>query len=776
MTELLGNLGSSRAHRLDILEVADIATAVELNGEAGSAPPSLIAVFEDQVGVNDVTLYAWDESSTTAENPPYTVDGAGGQYIAIAGKYSYFNTTMPMYTGALATDPASSTATSTAIVDGYSGVIITLTAAGNDQTIGAPTDAVAGKKFYVVNNDTSTDNIDIIGAMTITVEPGHSQCFIWDGTAWIHVSSVDADEITFNPASVYMSSTNIQGAVEEMASATGLKVSSAGPTLDYYDTDTADGDISAQVLITATDVGSGTEDVDYQIYQQVAGTLQRTYFSDADQGHYWYIPDSSLGLVLDVSGNMGLGVTPKAWHANITALQIGDEGSIASWDAANGEMLVNQNAYYDGAWKYIASDSASQIQMVDGVIKLLVDGGTVTADATTDFTTALTIANDASSTFGGSLSIPSGSNLYLDGGSNTYFSEDSADQIAVYLGGGNYWTFKTSGIIPGGSNRPSLLYEEPSATNPSIVPYYGDADTGIGWAAEDQLSLIAGGVEGARIVEDAAWGISMHQPEITTPTAVASFYSYYSKADNLPYFQDGAGNEHTLLTLAGTQGYSSLWYNGTSNALTISVQDTYTLVTTFANVGDEDASANVVGDATTDDDMTINLAGTYRLDFQSSISAVGGASKEYLLGVKVELATGLTITDATNATPIVITSTAHGLKTGDGCTITGVTTNTAANGDWLITWVDANSFQLQDTSWANSTGNGAYGGGGTVDSICPGNTMFNRVVSGTEVGRGAASGDYVLAVGDLVTAFAVNRDGTENLAIHQVQMSANFKG
>lgn len=66
------------------------------------------------------------------------------------------------------------------------------------------------------------------------------------------------------------------------------------------------------------------------------------------------------------------------------------------------------------------------------------------------------------------------------------------------------------------------------------------------------------------------------------------------------------------------------------------------------------------------------------------------------------------ITNATNATPIVITSANYNLVTGDEVTITGVTGNTAANGVHKITSLSTTTFSLNGT-----TGNGAYGGGGT---------------------------------------------------------------
>ena len=67
------------------------------------------------------------------------------------------------------------------------------------------------------------------------------------------------------------------------------------------------------------------------------------------------------------------------------------------------------------------------------------------------------------------------------------------------------------------------------------------------------------------------------------------------------------------------------------------------------------------------------------------------------------------ITSSTNATPISVTSTAHGYATGDTVVITGHTTNTNANGTWEITNTGANTFTLD-----GSVGNGVGGASGTV--------------------------------------------------------------
>lgn len=84
-----------------------------------------------------------------------------------------------------ATDPAENAACTTAIVDEYSGTIITTTTTGNSQTIQSPTDTRAGKIFTVVNNDTSTHSIPIVAnSVTFTITAGEAQSFIWDGAQW----------------------------------------------------------------------------------------------------------------------------------------------------------------------------------------------------------------------------------------------------------------------------------------------------------------------------------------------------------------------------------------------------------------------------------------------------------------------------------------------------------------------------------------------------------------------------------------------------------------
>lgn len=89
-----------------------------------------------------------------------------------------------------------------------------------------------------------------------------------------------------------------------------------------------------------------------------------------------------------------------------------------------------------------------------------------------------------------------------------------------------------------------------------------------------------------------------------------------------------------------------------------------------------------------------------------------------------------TVTGATNASPIVVTSAAHGLTTGQRVTVASVAGNTAANGDFTVTVLTSGTFSLD-----GSTGNGAYTSGGTWHA----SGLYSYTLAAT-AGNGFAAG------------------------------------
>jgi hypothetical protein len=78
-----------------------------------------------------------------------------------------------------------------------------------------------------------------------------------------------------------------------------------------------------------------------------------------------------------------------------------------------------------------------------------------------------------------------------------------------------------------------------------------------------------------------------------------------------------------------------------------------------------------------------------------------------------------TITAASNATPIVVTATAHGFANGDFVYIDAVAGNLAANGLWKIANQAANTFELTRPDGVNSVGSAAYTSGGYAVCLGP---------------------------------------------------------
>ncbi len=84
--------------------------------------------------------------------------------------------------------------------------------------------------------------------------------------------------------------------------------------------------------------------------------------------------------------------------------------------------------------------------------------------------------------------------------------------------------------------------------------------------------------------------------------------------------------------------------------------------------------------------------------------------------------TGKTITGATAATPIVVTSVAHGYSNGDTVFIQGILGNTKANGTFQIANIAADTMELVD-----SVGTSAWTSGGTVQRIAKSKNMYDAL-------------------------------------------------
>lgn len=111
---------------------------------------------------------------------------------------------------------------------------------------------------------------------------------------------------------------------------------------------------------TATDTNKARISFDSDVYGWTAGvsTPTRIYFSTTPNGS----TTAATRMTIDNAGNVGIGVTPSAW-TTFTALQISSRSSLASEGTVTD---LNLNVFYDGAYKYIASATASQYRQQSG--------------------------------------------------------------------------------------------------------------------------------------------------------------------------------------------------------------------------------------------------------------------------------------------------------------------------------------------------------------------------------------------------------------------------
>jgi len=159
------------------------------------------------------------------------------------------------------------------------------------------------------------------------------------------------------------------------------------------------------------------------------------------------------------------------------------------------------------------------------------------------------------------------------GDGDTGFFESADDTIRLSIAAGSMsWIWNNIRFATNSNNRFALLNEAPSATNPVLIPAGDDLDTGIGHAAADQLSLIAGGLEGIRITEsgDAISSISfagdldlngnnideggviflIEQAEADEDVAGSGQIWVDLATPNVLMFTDDAGTDFTLNTAA----------------------------------------------------------------------------------------------------------------------------------------------------------------------------------------------------------------------------------
>ena len=104
----------------------------------------------------------------------------------------------------------------------------------------------------------------------------------------------------------------------------------------------------------------------------------------------------ATAITIDSSENVGIGMTPSAWHANWTALQLGATGFVGQYQAGATDITaLGSNVFSDGTYKYIETDEAVIYKQQNGehIFDVAASGS---ANAAISWTTALKINNSGS--------------------------------------------------------------------------------------------------------------------------------------------------------------------------------------------------------------------------------------------------------------------------------------------------------------------------------------------------------------------------------------------
>jgi hypothetical protein len=191
---------------------------------------------------------------------------------------------------------------------------------------------------------------------------------------------------------------------------TGLGIGTSSPSQKLH-VNVASGSVYEQISSGSNNVYVGFDSA------KTAGVIQSNNALTFDVGSSY-----TQRMVIDTSGNLGLGVTPSAW-STITALQI-KNGFIGG---LNNRVYVGANNYYDGSnARYIATDFATRyFQNAGQHIWETAPSGT--AGDAISFTQALTLTAD------GDLLVGKTTNALATAG------------IALNVGGNKYSTFTRNG-------------------------------------------------------------------------------------------------------------------------------------------------------------------------------------------------------------------------------------------------------------------------------------------------------------------------------------------
>ena len=369
--------------------------------------------------------------------------------------------------------------------------------------------------------------------------------------------------------------------------------------------------------------------------------------------------DGGQKMLLNASGNLGLGVTPSAWSSPFNALQLGTYGQYIAGQTNAADMKIGTNHYY-GSGDYRYFNSISKVSRydigADGFIWNVAPIGTANASIT--FTQAMTF--NAS----GNLSIGNTNNAYrldVTGNTNDFISRftggtSSNINIGIYAtsspGGGSIGTI---------SNHQFAIFT--NSTDRLTIASTGAATFSSSVSATNAL-LNTTETTGAKL--DVASSLSKSS---TTFARIASFRTNEALASyplELSIAQRGATQNIELQ--AG--------HYGLDFSANIVLQ--------------RDGGLVLIGSSTVSGSSILQVTGA--ATFSSSVTAAGGNSPT--LGFQLTTTTG-------SSTPRITSDNANATVIRTGASGSPVVINNFANSAELVRFTDGGNVGIGDSGSSN---------------------------------------------------------------------------
>jgi len=217
--------------------------------------------------------------------------------------------------------------------------------------------------------------------------------------------------------------------------------------------------------------------------------------------------------------------------------------------------------------------------------------------------------------------------------------------------------------------------------------------------------------------------------------------------------------------------YAGIFVKDNSTSTSITLANSWFKFTLFdTNLPDEDSVSDQANDR-----VTIGATRDYSVSFSASgESAVGNKTFEY--SVFEVSSTETLITGATQANPVVVTASGHGLSNGQKVAIKSVGGMTEISDRiFTVANVTASTFELQDDNSTNIDGTGftAYTGGGTAAQATELTAHVKRLFAAGGAGDFGAFGSDTIASltsGNHVELYISGLTDTTNFTIEDINL------